>query len=355
MKLDSEFYRLPLKFDVERLKAELGIFNESDWMPHPSGFNGNSFIPLISVDGERNGGFSGRMKPTAALKKCPYIQQIISSFGEVFGRSRLMRLGPNAEVSEHSDINYHWFSRVRIHIPITTVPEVIFYCGDKSVHMAEGETWIFDSWKMHKVTNGADKDRIHLVIDTSGSSDFWDLVEQSDEPHNEIYKDERETKFLSFNKSAKINIQTENYNVPIVMSPGEVDYLCLDITKDASDNTNNSPDDLKIFIKHINDFRYNWRSVWSQFGPSEQGWPKYKTLINKLSQSLANFNRPIVLFSNRANAYDILNARVLVSCLNPPQQQPNDIKKNTKDTEKKPGRNSPCPCGSGKKYKHCHG
>jgi preprotein translocase subunit SecA len=23
--------------------------------------------------------------------------------------------------------------------------------------------------------------------------------------------------------------------------------------------------------------------------------------------------------------------------------------------EKKVGRNDPCPCGSGKKYKHCHG
>jgi preprotein translocase subunit SecA len=23
--------------------------------------------------------------------------------------------------------------------------------------------------------------------------------------------------------------------------------------------------------------------------------------------------------------------------------------------EKKPGRNDPCPCGSGKKYKQCHG
>ena len=25
------------------------------------------------------------------------------------------------------------------------------------------------------------------------------------------------------------------------------------------------------------------------------------------------------------------------------------------DTYKKISRNSPCPCGSGKKYKHCHG
>jgi preprotein translocase subunit SecA len=26
-----------------------------------------------------------------------------------------------------------------------------------------------------------------------------------------------------------------------------------------------------------------------------------------------------------------------------------------KTAEKKPGRNDPCPCGSGKKYKFCHG
>ena len=26
-----------------------------------------------------------------------------------------------------------------------------------------------------------------------------------------------------------------------------------------------------------------------------------------------------------------------------------------KNTEAKVGRNDPCPCGSGKKYKHCHG
>ncbi|MYB36199.1 MAG: hypothetical protein F4Y26_02170, partial [Gammaproteobacteria bacterium] len=24
-------------------------------------------------------------------------------------------------------------------------------------------------------------------------------------------------------------------------------------------------------------------------------------------------------------------------------------------SDKKVGRNAPCPCGSGKKYKHCHG
>ncbi|MEE1097475.1 MAG: SEC-C metal-binding domain-containing protein, partial [Bacteroidales bacterium] len=33
-----------------------------------------------------------------------------------------------------------------------------------------------------------------------------------------------------------------------------------------------------------------------------------------------------------------------------PQPKPQPV-----HVEKKVGRNDPCPCGSGKKYKHCHG
>nr|WP_243152435.1 SEC-C metal-binding domain-containing protein [Clostridium butyricum] len=32
-----------------------------------------------------------------------------------------------------------------------------------------------------------------------------------------------------------------------------------------------------------------------------------------------------------------------------------DLKKQTKNVNKKIGRNDPCPCGSGKKYKKCCG
>jgi preprotein translocase subunit SecA len=32
-----------------------------------------------------------------------------------------------------------------------------------------------------------------------------------------------------------------------------------------------------------------------------------------------------------------------------------DVKQPTKVAGKKVGRNDPCPCGSGKKYKHCCG
>ena len=63
------------------------------------------------------------MQETGHLKACPYIRQAIASFGEVFGRSRLMKLGTGSEVSQHVDFNYHWYTRVRIHIPIITNPD----------------------------------------------------------------------------------------------------------------------------------------------------------------------------------------------------------------------------------------
>ncbi len=119
------------------------------------------------------------MAPTPHLQRCPYIQQVLGSFRVVLGRSRLMRLGPGATVPPHSDVNYCWFHRVRIHIPVVTSPRVSFSCGGQTVHMAAGEAWVFDNWREHTVHNGGDADRVHLVIDTTGNAAFWNMVEAS--------------------------------------------------------------------------------------------------------------------------------------------------------------------------------
>jgi hypothetical protein len=39
----------------------------------------------------------------------------------------------------------------------------------------------------------------------------------------------------------------------------------------------------------------------------------------------------------------------------PPRTGGDDVIKQVKRDEPKVGRNDPCPCGSGKKYKKCHG
>ena len=185
MKLPAEFYRLPYRFDVDRLVEEVAGIPEKSWIPHPDQHRGNTALPLISLYGEDNNLFHGPMMTTPHLARLEYIQQVIGSLGEVYGRSRLMRLEPGCEVPLHTDTNYHWYNRVRIHVPITTTPEVIFHCGDKQTHMAAGECWIFDAWRQHRVVNDSDQTRVHLVFDTAGSSRFWDTVARSERPCDE--------------------------------------------------------------------------------------------------------------------------------------------------------------------------
>lgn len=103
----------------------------------------------------------------------PYMRQVLAGFGVVWSRSRLMRLAPGVGVPEHADINYHWHTRVRLHIPVFTQPEVRFHCDGQAVHMAQGEAWIFDNWRRHHVEHKADAERIHLVADTTGTAAFW--------------------------------------------------------------------------------------------------------------------------------------------------------------------------------------
>ena len=72
---------------------------------------------------------------------------------------------------------------MRVHVPAVTYPEVQFVCGERTVHMAAGEAWIFDSWKVHNVLNPKTAPRIHFVADTVGSAHFWEeLVGRSERP-----------------------------------------------------------------------------------------------------------------------------------------------------------------------------
>jgi hypothetical protein len=75
---------------------------------------------------------------------------------------------------------------------------VLFQCGDKEVHIRAGECWLFNSWKNHRVVNNSLERRVHLVVDFSGSADFWNLVEKSEVPS--LDKPNLEEKLLTFNE-----------------------------------------------------------------------------------------------------------------------------------------------------------
>src|SRR5215831_7467951 len=169
MKLPKPFYRLPIRLDVERMRAEVEAIGADAWVKHPNDIKGNTSVRLISANGGENDDIDGAMLPTPHLQKSPYLRQILASFGVVWSRSRLMRLSPGCGVPPHADINHHWFYRVRVHMPVITHPDVRFRCGGEVVHMAAGDVWLFDNWRLHEVENPAPFDRIHFVADTSGS------------------------------------------------------------------------------------------------------------------------------------------------------------------------------------------
>lgn len=318
MELAHPFIRLPFRFDVERLKAELDQFDPSQWMAHPNRMQGNAAIPLISLNGEDNDDFVGHMQTTKHLGRCDYMQQVMASFGEVLSRSRLMRLGGQSEVSEHVDFNYHWYSRVRIHIPITTTPDVLFYCGDQKVHMQAGECWIFDSWRRHKVINSGNENRVHLVIDIAGSSRFWKMVREMETLGISPNAGELENRIVSkpFIKDQAAEIKTERYNVSPVMAPGELNAIARELISDFSKNTNNDTQLIEKYSNILLNLSHDWREAWHIYGHEEAGWPRYRELLQQTFNQLGDNPSELVTASNSVGVRPIIVQRILRAAFN---------------------------------------
>lgn len=317
MDIARPFVRLPFSFDTDRLAEEVNGLPESAWMQHPSRMSGNSAVALISRNGGDNDDFEGAMQETPHLQACPYIRQVMASFGEVFGRSRLMKLAAGAEVAQHVDFNYHWYSRVRIHVPVITNPGVTFYCADQHTNMRAGECWIFNSWRRHKVTNESDKDRVHLVIDTAGSSRFWQLVRdmQQYDSLTETEKIDELVRHLPYEAGKEVEILTERYNIAPVMSPGEVDALVDGVIHDFKQNPDNDAELSVRYESMLRDFAKDWREIWHLHGYQEQGWPKYKQAIDRVFGQLHQNPRALITQSNKVGVNPIVVQRILRAAL----------------------------------------
>jgi hypothetical protein len=303
VKLQVPFIQLPLLFDAEVLAREVLAIDESDWMPHPQGFAGNSMLPLVAVDGDpANETFAGSMRPTPHLRACPYLMQVFASLGATIGRSRLMRLSGQAEVSRHFDQGYYWADRVRVHVPIETQPTVRFECGDAAINMAAGECWIFDTWRMHRVLNDADAARIHLVVDTVGGGGFWDLAGQGRVPGAPPSED-WQPRHVRPTPGAAAGFPLETVNVPAVMSPWELHALFGQLFADALPH----PQLRQVQFLAAQLVR-GWRGLWAEHGDSEAGKPHFRAMIDRFREQALPLSEPLLL----ANGGSLLMAMVLL-------------------------------------------
>ena len=177
MRLDRPFVRLPLCADAARLADELAKLDDDAWRDHPEGAPGNTAVPVIAAGGDpENDSTEGPMAPTPLLARLPYTRQVLAALGTTIGRSRFMRIAQETELHAHVDTNYYWWHHLRVHIPVVTHSEVEFHVGDDATRMGPGEVWVFDTWRRHRVVNPVSAPRVHLVVDTLGSSGLWDLI-----------------------------------------------------------------------------------------------------------------------------------------------------------------------------------
>jgi hypothetical protein len=310
MRLPRPFYRLPLRFDVERLRSEIAQIPSDAWVPHPNGDAGNSAAHLISVDGGRNEEVNGAMRMTAHLERSPYLKQVLAGFGVVWSRSRLLRLAPGAHVPRHADIHYHWFFRVRLHVPILTRPEVKFTCGGEHVHMAAGEAWVFDNWRLHQVENPTDQERIHLVADTSGNAAFWELVARGERPGVEVQG-------RGYDAGWDAVPLTERAVPRPVMPPAELDLLLLDMRSELVVETDTPEQRARLARYHalLLGFGRDWRQLYALRGEEPEGRQEFANLRDSMREQSRLLADGIAMRTNRVAAHRLIEARVLRACV----------------------------------------
>lgn len=284
MQLEHPFIRLPLQFDARRLREEVNAIPEQAWNPHPQGFPGNSALLLIARDGDpRNDVLDGPMLPTPNLDALPYLQQVLAAFNTTFGRTRLMRIDGNGEANWHMDSHYYWHQRVRLHVPIQTSDQVRFHCGDANVHMAAGESWIFDTWRMHNVFNPHPDRRIHLVADTTGSAAFWHQVARG-LPNPGPSAHWQPDPVISWDSASRPPLRTERYNAPEIMSPWEMRSLSSQIFADLPQPDHPAARQIAAMVE---DYLHDWHNLWGHYGCERDGYSAYQQRREQFAEALA--------------------------------------------------------------------
>ncbi|QIL73928.1 hypothetical protein G7048_25880 (plasmid) [Diaphorobacter sp. HDW4B] len=318
MRLPKAFVRLPWQFDAARLAAACAEFSEADWRAHPQNHAGNTALSLVAVHGNpQDDGVAGPMTATPLLERSPYLQEVLASFDTPVGRTRLMRLAPGADATPHVDIHYYWQQRMRIHVPVLTTPDVRFECGDAQVHMAPGESWVFDTWRLHNVLNPTDKERIHLVVDTVGSASLWDAV-AGQAPRN------------APPQSATPMLRFERTNIPIVMSPWELDALWADWLADACGSPQ-GPESALAINELLQPTLRDWRALWAEHGDQPSGWNDFLQLRDRIS-ALGHSLKGKLTLPNGVDLGRLLQVGLVPVLCQPPEAELTKLKTVTHST-----------------------
>ena len=284
MRLDEPLLRLPPTFDAAAIAAEIAALPRQAWVPHPNQHPGNEAVRLVTTGGAATDDTAAPMAPTEYLAMLPGVVGVMAAIGAVWGRSRLMRLAAGAVVPPHVDTHFYWRTHVRLHVPIITNPDVLFTCAGRTVHMAAGECWIFDTFGHHHVRNGGAADRVHLVLDTVGSEQLWDLIDAARRPGAAPLPPAAGAAPLAF----------ETADLATVMSPWELRYHIAFIGSEAV------PDPaLGNVMQRLDRLAAAWEGIWARFGPVAAGVPSYHAQLRAFETDVARLGVQHLRLRNR--------------------------------------------------------
>ena len=173
-------------YPVDTLRAELAAVlakyspQQQFGQYHAGGWSG---VALHAPDGnplEDRDFPDAAYAKTPALELAPTMEQIIDSFPCAKRRVRLLELAPGRKVFWHRDF---WHSvdstQLRVHVPIITNDQVGFQISHQDCPWKAGELWYGDFTFPHRLQNGGEEGRVHLVIDLEVNNDVLGLLPQS--------------------------------------------------------------------------------------------------------------------------------------------------------------------------------
>lgn len=77
----------------------------------------------------------------------------------------LAKLVAGGKIPRHTDAGFSLLNSHRIHLPIITNEDVVFFVGGEELNMRAGELWEINNGTVHGVENRGAEDRIHLIVD----------------------------------------------------------------------------------------------------------------------------------------------------------------------------------------------
>jgi hypothetical protein len=164
--------------------------------------------------------------------------------------------------------------------------------------MKAGECWIFDTWRLHRVTNETSKSRIHLVIDTVGGNGFWNLASNGRAPDVPGAEGWAPRSVASFGASIS-DLEFERTNFPRVMTPWEVREHVHFLLSELAEQSHLAP----VANQAIARFFHIWRSLWSTYGESDEGRDAYRDALTGFADTLKLGGAEGLFLRNGANFF----------------------------------------------------